>query len=269
MKCLEKNSLYTEIICSRENPKIKLYRKLAGSKKERLRYKLFTLEGERLIFDAIKSGAAISQIFLAESAAEKFADKLPDDIKVCVVSDSISKYISSTENTQGIFAVCSFVDKGTISGKLKNGGRYAVLYALQDPGNAGTIVRTADALGLDGIIFCESCDVYNPKTVRAAMGAMFRIPVFRDVACDELFSTLESSGIKTFAAVVDKDADDISKMKLKNGGAVFIGNEGSGLDEKITARCSQKITIKMTGNAESLNAAMAAGIIMWELMKCE
>lgn len=192
-----------------------------------------------------------------------------DNLKISIVSDEIGNYISATENTQGIFAQCSFTDNTSVSGKIKKGGRYAVLYGIQDPGNAGMIVRTADALGLDGVIFCESCDIYNPKTIRATMGSVFRIPVFRDVDEDSLFAALSNAGINSFAAIVDPEACDVKKADFRSGGAVFIGNEGNGLDSDIIAKCSDKITIRMSGNAESLNAAMAAGIIMWELMRCE
>lgn len=266
------NLLYGEVIKSKDNPGIKLFRKLLTAKKERCRYRLFVLEGYRLVFDAVKSGAGISKIYLTVSALEKYhddAENLPDSIKVCIISDEIGKYISATENTQGVFALCSFSDNVSVAGKIKSRGRYAVLYKLQDPGNAGMIIRTADALGLDGVIFCESCDVYNPKVVRATMGALFRIPVYRDIIEDELFTALADAGLKSFAAVVDSSACDVKNTDFSGGGAVFIGNEGNGLDRDVTEKCTEKITIGMTGNAESLNAAMAAGIIMWELMRNE
>ncbi len=264
---------FGEVIRSKDNPKIKLFRKLMSSKKERMRYKLFVLEGSRLVFDALKSGAAVRQIYFTESALLRYCDiieeKVSSDIRVNVISDDMGKYISATENTQGVFAECSFSDNTSVAGHIKSRGRYAVLYKLQDPGNAGMIIRTADALGLDGVIFCESCDVYNPKVVRATMGSMFRVPVFRDVNEDELFTELDNAAVKSYAAVVDSSACDVKTTDFSDGGAVFIGNEGNGLDADITAKCSEKITIRMSGNTESLNAAMAAGIIMWELMKSE
>lgn len=272
MSILESGHIFGEVIRSKDNPKIKLFRKLMTSKKERYRYKLFVLEGSRLVFDAVKSGAGIRQIFFTQSAAEKYGneiEKLPEDIKLSIISDETGNYISATEHTQGVFAQCSFSDNTSVSGKLKSCGKYAVLYKLQDPGNAGMIIRTADALGLDGVIFCESCDVYNPKAVRATMGSMFRVPVYRDINGDELFSALSDAQIESFAAVVDSDAKDVKKTDFSRGAAVFIGNEGNGLDREITAKCGKRITIKMNGNTESLNAAMAAGIIMWELMRCE
>lgn len=131
------------------------------------------------------------------------------------------------------------------------------------------IIRTADALGLDGVIFTESCDIYNPKVVRSTMGSIFRIPVYRDIPADDVFAAMDSAEINTYAAVVDRDAVDIKTVDFRNGGGIVIGNEGNGLPEEIILKCTQRITIKMNGNIDSLNAAMATGIIMWELMKFE
>ncbi len=263
---------FGEIIKSKDNPKIKLYKKLLNSKKERYTYRLFALEGSRLIFDALKSNAGITQIYFTQTAFEKYCNDIEnfdDDIKINIISDEIGKHISATENTQGVFALCKFSDNTNIIGNLTVNGKYAVLYKLQDPGNAGMIIRTADALGLDGVIFCESCDIYNPKVVRSTMGSMFRIPIYRDVNLNDLFLALSDAKLKSFAAVVSSDAFDVKKTDFSEGGAVFIGNEGNGLDSEITEMCSQSITIKMNGNTESLNAAMAAGIIMWELMRSD
>lgn len=267
------NMYFGEVIRSKDNSKIKLLRKLMNSKKERMRYRLFALEGSRLVFDALKSGAALRQLYFTESALPKYCDEIEayssSDLKITVISDEIGSYISATENTQGVFGECSFSDNTSVEGRIRKNGRYAVLYKLQDPGNAGMIIRTADALGLDGVIFCESCDVYNPKVVRATMGSMFRIPVYRDVNEDELFMALDAADVKSYAAVVDASAKDVKTTDFSCGGAVFIGNEGNGLDSCITAKCTEKITIRMNGNTESLNAAMAAGIIMWELIRSE
>ena len=115
--------------------------------------------------------------------------------------------------------------------------------------------------------FSESCDIYNPKTVRSTMGSLFRIPVYRDIAEDDIFLALDRAEIPSFAAVVDSDAADLRTVDFSGGGAIFTGNEGNGLSPETVLKCSHRITIKMSGNIESLNAAMAAGIIMWELTK--
>ena len=255
----------TEIIRSKDNPAVKYFRKLMASKKERQNSRLFVLEGRRLVFDALKENAPVRRVFITESAVsdsagEKLAELINDNIKVVIISDEIGNKISDTGNTQGIFD-----EKYENIIELKKGGKYIVLYELQDPGNAGMIIRTADAMGMDGVLFCNSCDVYNPKVVRSTMGSLFRVPVYRSVSLENVFSAAEKSNLKTFAAVVDESAYDLKKTSFESGGIIFIGNEGNGLPDEVSSACNEKITIKMTGNIDSLNAAMAAGIMMWEL----
>lgn len=261
----------SDIITSKDNPSVKLFKKLMTSKKERFQHRLFALEGSRLVFDALKSHAPVRKIFVTQSALVKYGDyfKNFEGLNIIVISDELGGKISDTGKTQGIFAQCAFIDKTDKLSALKKGGRYAVLYQLQDPGNAGMIIRTADALGLDGVIFSESCDIYNPKVIRSTMGSVFRIPVYRDIPVDCVFTAMDNAGINTYAAVVDRNADDIKTVDFRNGGCIVIGNEGNGLPEEIVIKCTQRVTIKMNGNIDSLNAAMATGIIMWELMKFE
>ena len=261
---------YNEMITSRDNPSVKHFRKLLDSKKERLAERAFILEGKRLVLDAFYSDADIEKVFVTCTALGRFGSELSDIMAKCsvtVISDEIGNHISDTENTQGVFAKCRFPENMDVMPELKKCGRYVVLSKLRDPGNAGMIIRTADALGLDGVIFSESCDIYNPKTVRATMGALFRVPVYHNIEINDIFEKLEQSGLHSLAAVVDKDAADIRKCDLSEGAAVFIGNEANGLDDDVKERCTQRITIKMSGNAESLNAAMASGILMWELVR--
>lgn len=259
----------SEIIISKDNPSVKLFRKLITSKKERIINKAFALEGSRLVFDALKNNAPIEKLFITQSALEKYGEQLKeyDSIPKHLISDDLGEKISDTGKTQGIFAQCGFIDGRNNLISLKRCGKYVVLLHIQDPGNAGMIIRTADALGLDGVIFSGSCDVYNPKVIRATMGSLFRIPVFYDIAEEDIFNSLEASGIPSFAAVVDGGVKDLKVADFSNGGAIFIGNEGNGLSESVISKCTEKITIKMNGNIESLNAAMATGIIMWEMMK--
>ena len=262
-------NLDDEIITSKDNSLIKHFRKLMTSKKERMTYKEFVLEGSRLVFDALKNNAPIKKILVTVSAFEKYEGELLkyNNTEVIHISDELGSKISDTGNTQGIFAQCEFIKNRETLGKLKSNGKYAVLCKIQDPGNAGMIIRTADAMGLDGVIFSNSCDVYNPKVVRATMGSLFRIPVYPNISEEEIFIALDNEKIPSFAAVVKGDALDVKKADFSGGGAIFIGNEGNGLDDDTIKKCLKKITIKMSGNIESLNAAMATGIIMWELTK--
>ena len=154
--------------------------------------------------------------------------------------------------------------------------RYSMLtgeYAWRKPGtdvavgNAGMIIRTADALGIDGIIMSNSCDLYSPKVIRSTMGSVFRTNIFIENNTEKLFEILDVNKINTSAAVIDTDAESINICGFSGKQAVFIGNEGNGLPKEVSVRCNRCITIPMNGSINSLNAAMAAGIIMWELKK--
>lgn len=260
------------VLTAKDNQAIKQYRKLAGNKKARMQERSFVLEGYRLVSDALKNGAYITTLFIAESAAPKYENELSalaeDNCRILIISDGLSEYIAETECPQGVFALCRMPLEKNLSEFLNGGKTFAVLHRLQDPGNAGMILRTADALGVDGVIFCKSCDIYSPKVVRSTMGSLFRVPVAVCSDEDEIFAEFEKAGIKSDAAVVQGDAEYAGSCGYPWGKcAVWIGNEGNGLTEEVISRCTRRITIPMHGNIESLNAAMAAGILMWEMTK--
>lgn len=256
-----------ERITSKSNPSVKLYQKLSSQKKERQRYGLFVLEGERITEDALKAEAVRTLLMTEKAYEESRLRELYDCPETLVISDELARYISQTETPQGVFAVCRMYERPPV---ISDGGRYIVLYGLQDPGNMGTIIRTADALGIDGIYLCGCCDLYNPKTIRATMGSVFRCRIGTAADDGELFSVLSGGNILTAASVIDSGAEPVMSLtELPENCrlAVFIGNEGRGLPEDIPVRCDMRITIPMHGNINSLNAAMAAGIIMWEMKK--
>lgn len=260
-----------EIITSRENPVLKLYRKLSDSKKERLKYKMFVLEGLRIVTDALNENSGLKHLILTQQAFEKYQSEFSqadlNNTRLIVISNELGNRIAQTEKTQGVFAVCSMPEK--IPLKLDRNGKYLILLNVQDPGNMGMIIRTADALGIDGIIASECCDLYNPKVIRSTMGSIFRMKIFTEPDTDIIFSELSGKNIKSFASVTDSDALNINSVSFNGGCAVFIGNEGNGLPEEVSEKCTEKITIPMHGTINSLNAAMAAGIIMWELKRNE
>lgn len=269
-------------ITSADNPKIKLYRKLASEKKHRRESGLFTLEGTRLVADAIAENAKLQAVFVTESCFEKIsrgetavrreALEFPansdgkTETEVFLIPDGIGEKMSSTDNSQGIFAVCGCLDKPPVSDTIKSGGKYILLHRVQDPGNLGTIIRTADAMGVDAVFLAECCDLYNPKTVRSTMGSLFRLNVY-EVDLDEVFPLFGQRSIPSFAAVIDSDAVSLTDCDFSRGAVVLIGNEGNGLPKDVSEMCGHKLTVKMHGSVNSLNAAMAAGIIMWELVK--
>lgn len=260
-----------EILTSRENGYIKEYKKLLINKKYRKNEKKYVLEGIRLIEDAAKENSVIDCVLITEKAMTKYGeslDLLSSKVKKKIyISDELGEYLSDTEGTQGVFAICNILDKTDLSSKIYIGGRYIILDKLQDPGNVGTIIRTADAIGIDAVILCESCDIYSPKVVRSTMGSMFRIPLYDNFKTEQVLTLMREKNVKSYAAVIDDDADNLAEVDFKNGGVVVIGNEGNGLNEKTESLCDRKVTIKMHGNINSLNAAMAAGIIMWEMRR--
>ncbi len=257
-------STFSEIT-SKDNAVIKLAVKLQDSGRARRAHGLFVLEGLRLCRDAAENGYRFDSLLISKTAYEKYADDLPmlskNSDKCFLLSDSVFAKISDTKSPQGIIALCPFCDNKT---ELKHDGKYIALENLSDPSNLGAVSRTAEALGIDGIIVSGGgCDPYSPKALRASMGALLRIPVIRT---DDFISFLKDSGMPLFACVVDSAAMSLTDADLSCGCIALIGNEANGLTPDATT-ISTPVTIRMSGRAESLNAAVAASIVMWEMQR--
>lgn len=255
-----------EKITARDNNNIKLVTGLISSSKKRRESGLFVLEGLRLCEDASRCGYQIETLFLSETALLKNkneSEKLSEfSARTFVIPDSLFSKISDTVNPQGFLAVCKISQ--TLS-SLKSDGYYIALESLADPSNLGAISRTAEALGIDGIIITsDSCDPYAPKSLRASMGALLRIPL---MITDDIISVAVDHGIKTYSAVVHTKAEPINRVNFEKGSMIIIGNEANGIKEQTIDRSDKLITIPMSGMAESLNAATAASIIMWEMCR--
>ena len=261
-----------EMVTSKNNPLIKHYRKLCENKHYRYTYRLFVVEGLRIVRDALQENIPCT-ILMTETAEKKYSESLhelmqqPENFRM--ISDEIGDYIAETEHTQGVFAICGMPKLHPFEKIVNAKGRYLVLDHLQDVGNMGMILRTADAMGMDAVISCQSCEVYNPKTVRATMGAIFRIPVYTETEVRKIAEIFHQKQILSYAAVLNENAVSLSDVQLGKGCAVWIGNEGNGLSKEAIEVCDKSIIIPMQGRTESLNAAMAAGIMMWEMVKHE
>lgn len=256
---------FKEII-SRENSLIKLTSNLQKSSKQRTQLGMFCLEGLRICSDAFENGIRFDKLIISKSAKEKYWNKIyefSNNSNECyILPDSLFKKISDTESPQGIIAIALLPNNST---KIDVNGRYIALENIQDPSNLGAIARTSEALGVTGIILSSNgCDPYSPKSLRASMGTLLRIPV---ILFDNFIDDIKSSGLKTYACVVDSDAKDINTINFNDGCALLIGNEGNGLTEYTKENSDMCITIPMKGKAESLNAAVAASISIWEMMK--
>ena len=258
-------------ISGRDNPKIKLYRKLASSRKERAERGLFVVEGMRGIVD-IAGEARIEALFVTEEALARYADTLDlsrlslvEESRRFTVTGEVAARMSDVGSSQGAFAVVRRLDIPFSAEALRAGGKYLVLDGVQDPGNLGTMIRTSAAVGLDGVILAgNTVDLYNPKTVRSAVGSMTKIKLFIEKDTALVSETLHGLGIRTYAAVV-RGGKGVSETDFSGGCAVVIGNEGRGLADSTAESCTDKVTIKMRGDTESLNAATAATILLWEM----
>lgn len=251
-----------EKITSKENSRIKAYAKLAASRKERQRQGAFVLEGEKLLAEALRCGAEIQSVFVGERWLARSGESLPSAIlENCIlVSEGVEQRLAQSQTPQGVYAVCSMLDNPVNLAKMEEGGCLLGLWDLQDPGNVGTMIRTADAMGMDGVVLSrECCDLYSLKTLRAAMGSTFRMPLL----VTDMAEFLGESGFVSFAAVVG-EAEPLGKLQFPKKSIIVIGNEGNGLSPEQVSCCSRRVTIPMKGRAESLNAAMAAAILMWE-----
>ena len=259
-------------ITSRENDAVKEFCKLSSSKKRRDETGCFALESMKLVLEAYENGVSIEKVFLTDTALQKYREKLFEllnsGVRICIISDEVSRKMTLTDSPQGIFAVCKKLDKSFPADKIKHMGVYAALCGLQDPGNIGTILRTAEAFGVRGVIVSTSCcDLYNPKVLRASMGTVFRLPVWVSADFCGTLKSFSAAGMPTYAAVVNESVQSLTDIDFGGKGVAVIGNEGNGLPQEVADCCDVQMTIRMAGKTESLNAAMAAGIILWEMTR--
>lgn len=260
-----------ENITSRTNAKIKFALSLRDDAAARRKNNMFFIEGARLCADALRSGVSVLQFFFTESAQKKFSEDCERLLSSAKESYKISAEVASrlgdTISPQGIFCVCSAVDKIYKADKIDFAGKYILLENVQDPSNVGSAARTAEALGIDGLIVCGGCDVFNPKALRASMGAFFRLNVFVADSAASLLKTAGESGMLTVASTPSASAQKITDICFDGGVICVVGNEGAGVEKKTMEACRTLATIPMAGRAESLNASTAAAILMWEMVR--
>ncbi|MCL2485826.1 MAG: RNA methyltransferase [Endomicrobia bacterium] len=230
-------------------------------KKNRDNSGFFLVEGKKQ-FDEISDNWNIKEIVISES----FNDITIKNAKTLVFSQRLFDKIASTQTPQGIIAV---VEKKKYDAKklIKQNGLFVVLENIQDPGNLGTIIRSAHAFGAKAVFVSkESADIYSDKTVRASMGSIFHIPVLDNIDIKETVNAMKNESVFTIAASIN-GKKNLSSSVFKNKTALVIGNEANGLKPETEKLSDSLIKINMPGNAESLNAAIAASIIMYEFSK--
>lgn len=241
------------------NQIIKQIRELTKKAKARRETALFVAEGERLVSEVPDS--SLEEVYVTEEyAASHEAVKSSFEI----LPLSVFQKLSDTKTPQGILAVVrrpAFDMEQVLSSK---NGRFLLLETLQDPGNLGTIFRTAEGAGMDGIFFNrETVDIYGPKTVRSTMGSIFRVPHFEIPGIGEGAALLKKRGVKLYAAALSGSLR-YDEPDYRGPSAFLIGNEGNGLTEEALALADFGIRIPMAGRLESLNAGVAAALLMYE-----
>lgn len=210
----------------------------------------------------------VQKVYISESLYNKKKQELDlSRFSVEILSDTVFQYVSDTKTPQGILCIVE-QQKYDINEILKIGNpHFMVLDNLQDPGNLGTIVRTAEGAGVDAVFLSkESVDIYNPKTIRSTMGSIYRMPVIYVEDLLELLSTFKKKGIKSYAAHLEGE-NTYDKEDYQSGTAILIGNEGNGLRDEVANAADIWVRIPMQGQVESLNAAIAASVLMFEVYR--
>ncbi len=270
------------VISSRNNPLVKTIASLC-EKKNRNREKMFIAEGEKLAFEAIKSNLPVKYIIISESEKarifslfNKAFDLLKcSDCEIIVLSDGAFEKISTEKAPEGIITVIKYLDFFKDSDIIykedffsSSEERALILCSVRDPSNLGSVIRSAAAFGVDHIVLSSDCaDIYNPKTVRSAMGSLFKVRVTRVFDTAEFIKYCIEAGRRVFAAELREGARSLKEISLKQSDVVMIGNEGHGIPKDLSDMCSQSVYIPISENIESLNASVAAAIFMWEQNK--
>lgn len=250
-----------EVITSRANPLLARVRKLNSRRAFRREEQAFAAEGPKLLGEALRWGAELEAVICAPGVP---LPDLPAQTRVVEAADGLLASVADTQSPQGIVFICK--GKHLAMPDQLAGRRWLVLDGVQDPGNVGTVWRTADAFGADGLVLCNGCaDPWNPKTVRATMGAVFRLPVYESTL-EAAAKTLARAGIPLYATALREDTEDVRAVSLGKA-AVVIGSEGRGVSRQALELCKKTVKIPMNPRCESLNAAVAASVVLWEMAR--
>lgn len=256
------------MITSLHNKRIKEVTALLGKKKERDRQSLFVAEGRKMFGEA--PAERIIRVYLAQSAEREmyaqYGDKL-SGLPCEIVADEVFARMSDTVTPQGILCLVRqrrYKIEEILRSTNKKQLLLIMLEDIQDPGNLGTIFRTAEAAGADGVIMSgKTADIYNPKTIRSTMGAVYRVPFLYTEDLSSMVKMVREAGVKVYAAHLDAD-DFYDANDYRQSTAFLIGNEANGLRDE-TAKCADTLLgIPMEGKVESLNAAVASSILLYE-----
>lgn len=254
------------MIISTGNAQVKELLQLQKKSKARNERNIFIVEGIKMFSEAPRN--RIEKVFISETLFNRKKQELNlDGLKVEILSDKVFSHVSDTKTPQGI--LCIVRQKKTKLEEIfaQNPAHLMILDNLQDPGNLGTIVRTAEGAGVSGIILSKDCvDIYNPKTIRSTMGSIYRMPFLYVEDLENAIDEVKKQGVKVYAAHL-QGKNNYDEENYKTGCAFLIGNEGNGLRDEIAEKADIWVKIQMHGQVESLNAAIASSILMFEVCR--
>ena len=268
-------SQYGEIVTSSQNKYVSLARSLSD-RKQRQRSLLYRFDGIKLLCEAIVRHAPLELLVIKEGTYGTLVNKAQElysidlealEVKTVVVADSLFDKISEENSPEGVITVARYdTDRHTNTlGSVGEGERILLLESVRDPQNVGAILRSAAAFSVDRVIMSKDCaDIYSSKTVRASMGAVFSLKIDRVESVAGAVCSLRESGRRVFAAALDDKAQRLGSTSFSPRDCVVIGNEGHGISSEALSACDASVYIPMSDRVESLNAGVAAAVLMWE-----
>ncbi len=249
-------------ITSRENSTVKYACKLSANAAFRQSEQSFLAEGLKLCLD-LEKNLICHSIFYTQKAIDKTPALAQVDAVHYLIEEHVAEKMADARTHQGVFAI--FAMQALTADQIKRGGRYLALEGVQDPGNVGTLLRSAAAFGFDAVFLSKGCaSLFAPKTLRASMGALAHIAVFENIELPEMLTQLASHQVTTLAAAL-YDSVPLSEISQEqpDGVCVVIGSEGQGLTDATIAACSRAVRIPMSDAVESLNAGIAGSVLLW------
>ena len=254
------------MITSTSNPQVKRLLQLQKKSKARNEEKVFVVEGLRMFVEVPEE--RVEKVYVSETLYNKKKQELNfQKFPLEILSDSVFKHVSDTQTPQGVLCIVKQKKQDLDTLLDIENPHFMVLDNLQDPGNMGTIIRTAEGAGVDAVFMSKDCvDIYNPKTIRSTMGSIYRMPFIYIEEIVFLLDEFRKKGIKSYAAHLDGE-NSYDKEDYRKGTAILIGNEGNGLRDEVSEKADVWVRIPMEGKVESLNAAIAASVLMFEVAR--
>ena len=247
-----------EVIQSLKNPRVAAWRSLKEAKGRR-QQQAFLVEGARMVSEALHSSFPVRAVLLREGFIP--ADPVPEDIPVFSLPDHVFRSVCDTVTPQGIAAVLS------LDARPAEGSHLLALDGVQDPGNVGTMIRTAEAAGFTGVLFSRDCaDLFSPKVLRSTMGSIFRMGFSFPDSLPDALRDLKEKGFSVLSSQLDGDPF-FERKNVSSSFVLIVGNEGNGVSEAVSREATHRLRLPMSGRTESLNAAVAAGIMMYDLTR--